>query len=164
MELVVCSGGQIGSDVAGLRAAKEVGFKTGGWLPKGCITLDGPRPDRIEEFGMQEHSESGYPPRTWRNVAETDATIRIATSFLTRGEICTKNAITHYNKPSLDIRLEDDEIDLVSLIIPTADWIISNEWQRLNIAGSALSRVELIVKEFLVEVFTEVKRYSCSSS
>ena len=37
----VWSGGQNGANIAGLRAAKAVGLKTGGWMPKGYRTEGG---------------------------------------------------------------------------------------------------------------------------
>ena len=41
----VISGGQTGADQAGWRAAKASGIPTGGWMPKGFLTEDGPRPE-----------------------------------------------------------------------------------------------------------------------
>jgi hypothetical protein len=41
----VQSGGQTGTDVAGVRAARRLGIPTGGVMPKGWKTLDGPRPE-----------------------------------------------------------------------------------------------------------------------
>ena len=37
----VISGGQTGADRAGLQAAKSSGIKTGGYMPKGFLALDG---------------------------------------------------------------------------------------------------------------------------
>lgn len=50
----VISGGQAGVDQAGLRAAKAAGLETGGWMPNGWRTADGPRPDLAEQFGLVE--------------------------------------------------------------------------------------------------------------
>jgi hypothetical protein len=56
----IISGGQTGADIAGIRAAKRVGLETGGCLPRGCGTLDGPRREYIREYGMHEHRSSSY--------------------------------------------------------------------------------------------------------
>src|SRR5579871_6832314 len=97
----IISGGQRGADVAGLRAGKALGLMTGGCLPAGCLTLDGPKPQYLEVYGCHEHILSDYPPRTRENVRNADATVRFAFDFETRGEKCTFNAIREYSKPLL---------------------------------------------------------------
>ena len=73
MKLVkIVSGGQCGADENALKAAKAAGLQTGGWLPNGSRTLDGPRPDLLTEYGMQEHTSPLYPPRTELNVKDSD--------------------------------------------------------------------------------------------
>jgi hypothetical protein len=71
----IVSGGQIGADKAALRAAKTLGYQTGGWAPKGFKTLDGPCPTLGNQFGLKELREPDYPTRSKRNVDESDATI-----------------------------------------------------------------------------------------
>lgn len=58
----IISGGQTGADQAGLAAAKELGLETGGWLPKGCITDEGRRPDLLALYGMVVSVPSAFPP------------------------------------------------------------------------------------------------------
>ena len=41
----VISGGQTGADQAGWRAARAFGIPTGGAMPKGFLTEDGPCPE-----------------------------------------------------------------------------------------------------------------------
>lgn len=65
----VISGGQTGADQGGWRAAKRAGISTGGWMPKGFLTEDGPRPDFAEWYGAQEYHSEAYPPRTRHNLA-----------------------------------------------------------------------------------------------
>lgn len=71
----IISGGQTGADQGGLAAAKLLGLKTGGWMPKGWRTQTGPRPDMRELYGMTEHASPDYPPRTAANVKMADATL-----------------------------------------------------------------------------------------
>ena len=73
----VISGGQTGSDQAGLIAAARFGIATGGWMPRGFETADGPNPRLAERFGLREHT-GGYVERTSTNVRDSDGTIRIA--------------------------------------------------------------------------------------
>ena len=78
MLIQVISGGQTGADLGGLIAARAFSLRTGGWMPMGFLTLDGPQPDLAKLYGLQEHSSASYPPRTRRNVQQSDATIRFA--------------------------------------------------------------------------------------
>ena len=66
----IISGGQSGADRAGRRAAKAYGITTGGAMPKGFLTEDGPRPDYAELYGAVELPPASYPERTRRNVAD----------------------------------------------------------------------------------------------
>lgn len=100
----IVSGGQCGVDVAALRAAKANGLQTGGFIPEGCLTQDGPKPQYKEEYGLIEYGK-GYKERTWKNVESAVLTIRIATDFSSAGEKCTLNAINKFNKPRYDIDL-----------------------------------------------------------
>ena len=125
------SGGQTGADQAGLAAAERFKIETGGHAPKGWITKDGPNPTLLRErYGLVE-SEGDYKVRTWENVKNSDATIRLCYSFTTPGEKCTYNGILKYNKLFKDIYLNSpDPADHV------VEWIISNGIEILNVAGN----------------------------
>lgn len=66
----IITGGQTGADQAGWRAAKRFGLETGGWMPAGFLTEDGPRPEFEKLYGAKEHPWADYPPRTAANVKE----------------------------------------------------------------------------------------------
>ena len=63
----IISGGQTGADQTGLAVAKRLGISTGGYMPKGWLTEDGPRPDLAATYGLEEATTSTYPERTERN-------------------------------------------------------------------------------------------------
>ena len=132
MLTTVISGGQTGTDFWGISAAKKCGFKTGGTMPKGCRTQDGPRFDLLEEYGMKEHSSPDYPGRTEANVKDSDATIRFASNFKSAGEKLTLNLIKWYNKPYLDIDANNP-----SPIAEVIQWLKDNKVSVLNIAGNS---------------------------
>lgn len=117
--------------MGGLAAAKDNGLETGGWAPKGWITLNGPNPT-LAKLGLVEHKSSKYTPRTYANVKDSDGTIRLAYDFTTPGEKCTLKAIQYYNKPYLDIDLKD-----LTFIFYVTDWIYKNKIEVLNVAGNA---------------------------
>lgn len=153
----IISGGQIGIDIAGLRAAKQVGFETGGWMPYGFKIKQGLRPEYVEMYGMQETLEKDYPTRTKLNVLESDGTLRIAENWNSRGEICTLKAIEAFNKPLYDI---DYEVVLrwnvgIPARIQVIDWLLANNIEVLNVAGNASTKMEPLVEKFLVAIFQE---------
>jgi hypothetical protein len=97
--LAVHSGGQTGVDIAALRAAASLGFTTGGVMPLGFRTHDGPRPEYAALYGCTEHNSPEWAPRTRANVDATDATLRIAEHMDSPGERCTANACRDLGKP-----------------------------------------------------------------
>ena len=155
IKLKVISGGQNGADIAGLRAAKACGLETGGWLPNGCKTLDGPRPEYLTDYGMVEHSSSLYPPRTEMNVKNSEGTIRFAETFSSPGERCTLKAIKWHNRPYKDVNIKKPipQEELLS-------WIKKHDIKVLNIAGNSEDTapgIEEFVYNYLVGLFQAVK-------
>ena len=143
----VISGCQNGVDQAALFAAEKLGIETGGWIPKGCKTLDGPRFDLRDRFKLQEHSSSNYADRTADNVASSDGTLRIAADFKSAGERCTKKAIDNHCKPYLDIQVlpvwGPNKVfygyEIITFITSddVVQWLLDNKISVLNVAGNA---------------------------
>jgi hypothetical protein len=141
----IISGGQTGVDIAALRAAKAKGIPTGGTMPKGFRTLAGPKPEWAAEFGLVEHTSDAYPPRTWRNVRDSDITVRIALDFKSSGEKCTEAAIVSFKKQSMDLLVRryrggliTDEDGIWGVGVRLAD--LADELRRdtvINFAGSS---------------------------
>lgn len=157
----VISGGQIGADIAGLRAAKRCGIETGGWIPKGFKTIMGDKPEYATEYGLIETDSDRYSLRTFRNVHDSDGTVRIARNFASPGEICTYKAITKYKKPHVDVSFPHDLgsmnawFDSIAYTI-LKNWIMDANIQVLNVAGNARLDFEPIIEHFLVNVFSAV--------
>lgn len=77
--MIVISGGQTGADRAALDAAWDCGLETGGWCPKGFLTVDGPDLSlegfhSLQEVDGRTLSEM-YVKRSMKNVDESDVTI-----------------------------------------------------------------------------------------
>ncbi len=128
----VISGGQTGADQAGLAAAKQLGIKTGGSIPKGFRTLDGPRPDFEELYDLREHWSEGYPKRTETNVINSHGTVRIATNFYSPGEILTLKFINRVQRPYFDV-----DGNGIPPVKEFAAWINENNISTLNVAGNS---------------------------
>lgn len=147
----IISGGQTGADQGGLEAGKILGIETGGWTPLGWRTENGPMPNLGSDFGLKEHSDRAYPPRTAANVRDSDGTVIFGDitepgSSLTVG-LC-KNADKHFfvvdrlNNPSV-------EVQAIFLI-----WLDQFNIQVLNVAGNRESKnpgIQRKVREFLVQ-------------
>lgn len=128
----VISGGQNGTDQAALRAAKILGMPTGGWMPHGWMTLDGPRPDFEELYGMKE-CFAGYKARTEANVIDSSATLIFASDFKSPGERCTFNAIRKFQRPYFKVHTSEDKLE------EALAWLRWVDGDVLNVAGNSES-------------------------
>lgn len=151
----IISGGQIGADIAGLRAALKLGLNTGGWMPKGFRTKEGFHPEYAEIYGLQEHESSEYPPRTYLNVLNSDGTIRFADNFNSPGEKCTLRAINAYKKPKFDVDMADFNSYYLHGPKLFDAWITEHKIEVLNVAGNAIpGAFERLVERYLVEAIS----------
>lgn len=149
----IISGGQTGADQAGILAGHKAGLETGGMMPKGFRTLDGPNPEFARLYGLIGSISSDYPSRTIYNVVNSDATIRFAKNFSSRGEICTLKAIEKYNKIWIDVEIANPPLFRSKAV---AEWIVSLKIKVLNVAGNSEKTAPGIcqwVQEYLAEVF-----------
>lgn len=152
----VISGGQSGADIAGLEVAKKFGLETGGLMPFGYKTQDGPKTEYREMYGVEMHQSSSYVPRTRANVKDSDGTLRLAFDFESRGEVCTKKAIDDYKKHFMDVVLGENAKFCIKVV---AKWIEDNNIEVLNIAGNAESTfagTHDATTNFLTELFREL--------
>ena len=153
----VISGGQMGVDIAALRAAKHCGVPTGGWMPMDWITLHGPKPEYEKLYGMQEiKSEYGYPARTRKNVEDSDGTLRLAYNFNSFGELATLRELKRTGKPHLDVKIGALNGRWPYISTPgdaVREWLRKNKIKVLNVAGNTSERYEPVVYDFLVVLF-----------
>jgi len=150
----IISGGQTGADQGGLVAGRSTQIETGGTASQGWLTENGPNPD-MAEYGLMECERQGYPPRTYCNVRDSDGTIRFARHFSSAGERCTLKAITQYDKPYIDVDV-NDPIDPAKVVA----WINSHGIETLNVAGNRESTspgISNFTSDYLVRVIQELK-------
>lgn len=148
----IISGGQTGADRAGLKVAKALGLESGGMMPKGFLAQDGNHPEFAKLYGMKEHTSATYPPRTFINAQNSDATVRFAVDFQTSGEKLTYKAIQASKKPYFDVYIlgntQPEEL---------TRWLTDNKVVTLNVAGNAERRqagIEDFTFAFLMAAIT----------
>lgn len=151
----VVSGGQSGSDIAGLIAAKHCGLETGGWIPKGFVTERGRFPIFGELFGLTETPSSGYEQRTLWNVRDSDATLLVSSNWQSPGTIKTHNTCLDQHKPVLRITFQP--LSPITDHIPSiVTWLQSHPISILNVAGNRESLapgIKIWTTRLLIDAF-----------
>ena len=131
----IISGGQTGVDQAALDVAIELNIPHGGWIPKGRKTEDGILPDKYQ---LKEMPTASYPPRTEKNILDSDGTLIICHGKLTGGSALTRKMAKKHDRPWL--HLDMDKLSVSDASKTTASWIDQNNVQVLNVAGSRASK------------------------
>jgi hypothetical protein len=160
----VISGGQTGADIGGLKAAKACGIPTGGWMPKGYLTEDGPRPEYERLYGMLALPTTEYTKRTRRNVEFARGTICIARRWNADGVAATIRYAEELQRPLLKVTYPEFSRSQQKVTPEEVfQWLVQNNIFILNVAGNRESNAEGIEKftyHFLVQVFQLVKNLS----
>lgn len=132
----IWSGGQTGADQGGLAAAASLNIPTRGWMPRGWRTEEGPAPSIGARFGLKQHINTGYQPRTILNVQQTDATV-IFGDPTSSGSKLTREACERAAKPFLLI-LGHSSVSLAATEL--RKFLNHQQPRRLNIAGNRTSK------------------------
>jgi hypothetical protein len=154
MITLVVSGGHSGADQAGWRPAQACDIPTGGWMPFGFLTEEGPQRRFANVYDAREMPTPSYPARTVQNVQDSDETIWFGTTD-TPGAKTTLDACKRFRKPVMLVT--PTEVVLASDVVA---WLRRNpEIERLNVAGNRESKNPGIgerVERFLTVVFNRV--------
>jgi hypothetical protein len=149
----ILSGGQAGADQAGWRAARVFGIPTGGWVPAGFLTDEGPRPEFAERFGAVEVPADGPSTGSEPNVRDADATLWFGETTTPEAQE-TVGACLRLGKPCLPVYP-------AASFTPAhvATWLAENQVRTLNVAGTGEGEAPGIgawVEQFLVEVLRQL--------
>lgn len=158
----IISGGQTGADQGGWLAAVDAGLATGGWMPLGYLTEAGPRPDFAALYAAREHASDKYPPRTYANAREADATVWFGRGD-SRGFACTEKAALSAGKPLWAIQFGGIELPPEAF----ADLIGRRGVEVLNVAGNRESLAPGIrdrVRAYLGEVIAELRARTAAAT
>jgi hypothetical protein len=143
-KLKIISGGQTGADRGALEIAKKMGFETGGTAPKNFMTEDGPDLTLID-FGLVEYGVAGYPPRTRKNVAESDGTV-IFEEVVSRGSRLTENLCISFKKP---YKINPSVEDLVKFITSRKIGVLNVAGNRESVSPGINLHVQTILEKVL---------------
>jgi hypothetical protein len=149
----IISGGQTGADREALETARDLGIETGGFVPKGWLTEDGPDPS-LQEFGCVEHRSTSFSVRTRANVFASHGTVWFG-KLHTPGHHCTKSATGHYpteKRPFLENPTPGE----------LREWIKKHDIRILNVAGNRRSKnpgISKIVRQILTLGLTPLKEF-----
>ncbi len=151
----IVSGGQTGADQGALAACVQIGFPHGGWIPKGRRTEKGKVPAR---YRMRQHWSRHYPPRTEKNVADSDGTAVFTYGKPDGGSLLTIDFAKRHGKPWLAVDLRMPQEVAVAKVVR---WIRRRlpDAAVLNVAGSRRSKapgIHRAVKRVVVEVLTRL--------
>jgi hypothetical protein len=145
----IISGGQTGADRAALDAAIKCNVHHGGWIPKGRLTETGRLPDKYQ---LLEMTTDKYPPRTERNVIDSDGTLIISHGSLTGGSKYTEKMASKHGKPNLHINFNETDIPTAAKQI--LDWLIKSNIETLNVAGTRGSKDPNIYRDTMELMMT----------
>jgi hypothetical protein len=129
----IISGGQTGVDRAALDLALELGIPCGGWCPKGRKAEDGPI---ASKYPLREMPSPKYPPRTEKNIRESDGTLVLTWGPVTGGTALTVGLAGKRRKPCLVIDLSQDGDPQ-----EVREWTRIHDIKILNVAGPRESKV-----------------------
>ena len=147
----VISGGQTGADQGALSACWRLGVPHGGWVPKGRRTEKGKVPAR---YRMRQHWSRHYPPRTEKNIVDSDGTLIFTFGALDRGSLLTKQLARKHRRPCLHVDLRQP---LPANVRRIERWIHRRlpRGGVLNVAGSRRSKapgIHLAVRRAMTAV------------
>ena len=153
----IVSGGQTGADQGALSACVQAGFPYGGWIPKGRRTEKGKVPAR---YRMRQHWRRHYPPRTEKNVVDSDGTVIFTYGKPDGGSRLTIDFAKKHGKPCLAVDATRSHDEIVARVVR---WIRRRlpDGAVLNVAGSRRSKapgIHMAVKRAMRDVLASLGR------
>ncbi len=155
----IVSGGQTGADQGALSACVQAGFPYGGWIPKGRRTEKGKVPAR---YRLRQHWSRHYPPRTEKNVADSDGTVIFTYGQPDGGSLLTIEFAKQHGKPWLAVDATRSHDEIVARVLR---WIRRRlpDGAVLNVAGSRRSKapgIHRTVKRAMLDIQAQLGRPS----
>lgn len=149
--ITLISGGQTGADRGGLEAGKQLGIRTGGWMPLGWKAEDGYHPEFKDEYNLSTTRTSDYMARAAKNIADSHLTVVFSTKPQSAGTKATLRECRIQRKPRVLLDPFDSSAESTLL------WIAKSRLDApvWNIAGNRESvspGIQSQVRKLLVKV------------
>jgi hypothetical protein len=154
----IVTGGQSGADQGAWRAARAAGIATGGWMPKGFATEEGPRPEFARLFGAREHESTEPADRTVANVETADGTLVFAADCPGPGTALTIEACRRAVRPFLIAPVDPAAVGPSPE--EAAAWVVAHAIRTLNVAGERESTAPGIgarVEAYLADLLRRIQ-------
>ena len=152
----IVSGGQTGADQGALSACVQAGFHYGGWIPKGRRTEKGKVPAR---YRMRQHWSRHYPPRTEKNVVDSDGTVIFTYGKPDGGSRLTIDFAKKHGKPCLAVDATRPHDEIVARVVRWIRRRLPPDGAVLNVAGSRRSKapgIHMAVKRAMRDVLARL--------
>jgi len=147
----IVSGGQTGADQGALAACVQKKFPYGGWVPKGRRSEKGKVPAK---YRLRQHWSRHYPPRTEKNVVDSDGTVIFTFGQPDGGSLLTIDFAKKHKRPWLAVDLNMPPEAAAAKVVRWVKRRLPDN-AVLNVAGSRRSKapgIHLAVKRVIVDV------------
>lgn len=152
----IISGFQSGVDINAILAARSLNIPTGGYIPKGFKTENGPKPE-YKEYGAIETKTEEYNDRTIKNILKADCTIIFYESVRSRGTKLTYSLCEKFKKPYMMVNIKKPA-EPISIV----KWLEAKNHDVINIAGHRES-VSPGIGDFVLEYLPKVLKFFVKS-
>lgn len=147
------TGFQMGADIAGADAAIANNIPYSGWIPKGRRTEAGPLDPK---YNATEMPTTGYPPRTKKNIADSDGTAIFTHGALSGGSALTRKGARELNKPW--IHVDFNKLSVQDAVAYLEAWIDSENISVLNVAGKSASKDAKIYEKVYSVIYAIIRK------
>jgi hypothetical protein len=149
----IVSGGQTGADQGALAACVQKKFPYGGWVPKGRRSEKGKVPAK---YRLRQHWSRHYPPRTEKNVVDSDGTVIFTFGKPDGGSRLTIDFAKKHQRPWLAVDLLQPREAAAAKVVRWGKRRLP-DGAVLNVAGSRRSKapgIHLAVRRVIVDVLS----------
>ena len=156
----IISGCQTGADQGALAGAKEIGLLTGGMIPFGYRTDEGPRQDLAKLYNLTQSDRTDYSTRTRWNVLSSDGTL-VFGNFVSPGSKLTIRYCTNLKKPYTIIGWQSTPFPWLEQVVEyLRQWCKTCSIETLNVAGNRERMnpgIHDAVKSLIIESFKDAR-------
>ncbi len=138
----IISTGQSGVERGALASSFMLGLKSGGYIPKGYLTIEGSKPD-LAVFGLEESESEKYKPSIEKCISSSDGILIINSPNISNMQKNINSLVNESGKPVLRITFSD--IDRSEF----ERFLMKNKINTLYVTGKTEKDTDIIYKNTL---------------